>query len=257
MKNNISRRDWRMLSAYLDGQLSSGEYARFETKLDKNPELKAALDEMREIQTLLRQIPAKRAPRNFTLTPQMVGVRRSPPRIFPALRFASAISTVLFILVWFSNFLLPTRFESQPPMIAMSEKPEPALEVVEPPYEPEPDTLVEGIAGEEPTSAPPGILMMPEENAVDDEDLDAQIERMALPSEIPTEIAESRVGVEGETDDQNGDEGEIEVLSIRENILNRITQGNIPEYAMAFLAFVAVSTGIAAIFVHRKRDKWT
>ena len=56
-----------------------------------------------------------RAPRNFTLTPEMAGVRtRSRPAmtLFPAFRLASALSSLLFVLVVLGDLLVSSPFSA-------------------------------------------------------------------------------------------------------------------------------------------------
>jgi anti-sigma factor RsiW len=114
MKANLSTRDYEQISAYLDGQLSIGERNRLEARLRTQPDLQVALDEMSRTRALLRQAPKRRAPRNFTLTPEMVaGI--SPRRrsvglfngsLFPALSFTSALAT-LALMISLAARLLP------------------------------------------------------------------------------------------------------------------------------------------------------
>lgn len=101
MTKRISTREWEAISAYLDNQLSARERLRLEANLQTSPELRTALEEMRRTRAVLRSQPRLRAPRNFTLTPAMVGKRRvSEPRAYPFLRLASAMAAVLFVLVF-------------------------------------------------------------------------------------------------------------------------------------------------------------
>lgn len=98
----LSDREWEALSAYLDGQLAAKEKTRLEERLQKSSDLRSALEELRRTQAVLRSQPKMRAPRNFTLTPEMVGARRpSNPfaGAFTFLRLASAMASVLLILV--------------------------------------------------------------------------------------------------------------------------------------------------------------
>jgi anti-sigma factor RsiW len=103
MRAQISNRDYEQLSAYIDGQLSSGEQQKLEERLRVRPELQAVLDDLKRTKMLLRMAPHRRAPRSFTLTPAMVGTQKARekhsflPNLFPALSFASAIA--LFALV--------------------------------------------------------------------------------------------------------------------------------------------------------------
>src|SRR5512142_1758722 len=75
MRAQISNRDYEQLSAYIDGQLSPAERRKLEERLRARTDLQVALDEMNRTRSLLRSAPRRRAPRNFTLTPAMVGER--------------------------------------------------------------------------------------------------------------------------------------------------------------------------------------
>ncbi|HBD07338.1 MAG TPA: hypothetical protein DCZ69_03675, partial [Syntrophobacteraceae bacterium] len=100
-----SFRDIKQLSAYLDGQVSRSEKARLEGRIRTDPELAAALEELRQTQWLLRRTPYRRAPRNFTLTPRMVGLKAPTPRLVPALSWASVVAMLLFVCTLGTNML--------------------------------------------------------------------------------------------------------------------------------------------------------
>jgi len=100
-------RDVELISAYLDGQLSQAESTRLETRLKTNPQLRTVLDDLSQSRALLRKLPARRAPRNFTLTPKMAGVKPPVPRAFPLFRFASALAAILFFFSFTANQVLP------------------------------------------------------------------------------------------------------------------------------------------------------
>ena len=108
MKNRIKSRDWETLSAYLDDQLSSRERARLESRLQNDADLQDALEQLRQTRGVLRSLPKLRVPRNFTLTPQMVGQDRQTPDYFPVLRLASVLAMVLLAVVIIGDFMLPT-----------------------------------------------------------------------------------------------------------------------------------------------------
>ncbi len=106
MKKQISSRDWETLSVYLDGQVRPRARASLEARLQTDPSLSAALDELRRTRNVLRSLPRLRAPRNFTLTPQMAGQPRViASRLYPAFRLASALASLLFVLVVAGDFL--------------------------------------------------------------------------------------------------------------------------------------------------------
>ena len=100
-------RDVELLSAYLDGQLSSSDSTRLETRLKSEPELVSVMDDLRAARGYLRQLPLRRAPRNFTLTRKMVGQNPPLPRTYPVFRFTTAIATLLFFLTYGLNILVP------------------------------------------------------------------------------------------------------------------------------------------------------
>ena len=102
----MNERDLELLSAYLDGQLSPSDSARLESRIASDPRLRSALDNLRITRSLLRQLPSRRAPRNFTLTPQMAGVEPPTPRLVPVFRFATALATFLFIITLAVNGLI-------------------------------------------------------------------------------------------------------------------------------------------------------
>jgi anti-sigma factor RsiW len=102
----MNPRDLELLSAYLDGQLNSSDSARLESRLASDESLRTALDNLRSTRGLLRQLPSRRAPRNFTLTPQMAGIKPPTPRLVPVFRFATAFATFLFIITFVINGLI-------------------------------------------------------------------------------------------------------------------------------------------------------
>lgn len=99
----MNQRDVEQLSSYLDGQLSPSDSARLKTRLTSDPALASTLDALRESRSLLRRLPHRRAPRNFLLTPKMVGQKPPLPRSYPVFRFATALATLLFAISFVTN----------------------------------------------------------------------------------------------------------------------------------------------------------
>jgi hypothetical protein len=54
------------------------------------------MKDLRATRTLLRRLPTRKAPRNFTLTRKMVGQNPPLPRIYPIFRLATVVATLLF-----------------------------------------------------------------------------------------------------------------------------------------------------------------
>ncbi|MCP4363275.1 MAG: hypothetical protein GY796_35185 [Chloroflexi bacterium] len=87
------------LAAYLDNALSDRERRQFEVELAQDPGLQAELEQQRTLQQMLRQLPQRRVPRNFTLDPAKYGrpARQPLTPYYPALQAATVLTAVLFI----------------------------------------------------------------------------------------------------------------------------------------------------------------
>lgn len=114
----MNRRDLELLSSYLDGQLKPSDSARLEARLSSDSELRAVLGDLRSARGLLRHLPMRKAPRNFTLTPKMVGKNPPLPRSYPAFRFVTALASLLLFFTVGLNFLAP-QLASQAPAFGM------------------------------------------------------------------------------------------------------------------------------------------
>jgi hypothetical protein len=94
----LAARDVELLSAYLDQELNERERTKLEARLKSQPELQAGLEELRHTRLMLRSLPRRKAPRNFTLRPEMVPARRRLPVLFPVFRLSSAMAGLLLVL---------------------------------------------------------------------------------------------------------------------------------------------------------------
>ncbi len=133
----MNTRDLELLSIYLDGQLDPSDSARLESRLASNESLRAALDELRSTRTLLRQLPSRRGPHNFTLTPQMAGVKPPTPRAVPIFRFATGLATFFFLITFVINGLISLSASSlaaaRVPSVAGAAATLPAAQEAQPP----------------------------------------------------------------------------------------------------------------------------
>jgi anti-sigma factor RsiW len=121
MKSDVkdpTQKDVKNLSAYLDGKLSGSAKKHLEHRLTIEPSLASVLEELRQTRALLRRTPHRRAPRNFTLTAAMTGVRPPVPRLVPALSWASAIAALLFFFTLGTGLLNNLAMQSQAPLRA-------------------------------------------------------------------------------------------------------------------------------------------
>jgi anti-sigma factor RsiW len=113
-----SFRDMEQISAFLDGQLSQAEKTRLEARLRSDPALAVELAGLRQTRSILRRMPKRRLPRNFTLTPKMAGVRPPLPRAVPALGWASGMAMLLAVFSLGTNLLARISFGAAAPMMA-------------------------------------------------------------------------------------------------------------------------------------------
>lgn len=113
MKYEISNRELELLSAYMDNELTPKEQEQIEARLDSNPGLRKILGELHQNRAAMRNLPRLRAPRNFTLSPEVVGVKPKV-RSYPVLGIVSALSSMVLILVLAGDFLFQPAMVSQP-----------------------------------------------------------------------------------------------------------------------------------------------
>lgn len=98
-------REIELLSLYLDGQLDESESKRLETRLTADLELASVLNDIRLARGILRSLPARKAPRNFTLTRKMAGIKPPMPRAYSFFRFSTTFATILLMLTFAANSL--------------------------------------------------------------------------------------------------------------------------------------------------------
>jgi hypothetical protein len=115
-----SFRDMENLSAYLDGQISPAEKSQLERRIQADATLAAALQGLRQTRALIQRTPKRRAPRNFTLTARMAGIRPPVPRLVPAFSWASALAMVLFLFTVGTSLVGRFSFGTAAPMLARS-----------------------------------------------------------------------------------------------------------------------------------------
>lgn len=94
--DRVSTRDLEQLSAYLDGELGERDAQKIRARLEADPALRGALEELRGTAAVLEDLPQQRPPRSFTLTEEMVGDRR---RTYPLLQFSAALAAISFMLL--------------------------------------------------------------------------------------------------------------------------------------------------------------
>ena len=86
------------LTAYLDGALTPGEQRDFEQRLADDEALQSDVEQQRLIKESLATLSHLRAPRNFTLDPARYGRPQPAGRLYPALRTATVLAAILFVV---------------------------------------------------------------------------------------------------------------------------------------------------------------
>jgi anti-sigma factor RsiW len=243
MKNQIKSRDWEVLSAYLDGQLSSREQTRLETRLNKDPDLQSALEDLRQMRNVLRNLPKIRVPRNFILTPEMVGLKRDTVRFFPVLRLASVLAMILLAFVFIGDYLtISTPSTVQPSAPSMMEM-EVTNDVYSPPQSAEEATVMK----EEAEESLGGLAYeAPAMEALTDEiEGEARAPVMKASEPTPTVLATSSAMVMPypAVDEADSVQDSSLVGKINRNTLFRVLEIG--------LAIIAISAGIAAFVLRR------
>ncbi len=99
----ISNRDWGQLSAFLDGELSRRNKIQLEKRMKVNPDLQAALEELKITKQILSKTPRILVPRNFMLTPAQIGIKTRQP-VYRRYRLAAALMSFVFIGVLILDF---------------------------------------------------------------------------------------------------------------------------------------------------------
>ena len=155
----MNTRDLELLSSYLDGQLKPSDSARLEARLSSDADLRAVLDDLRAARGLLRQLPMRKAPRNFTLTPKMVGKNPPLPRSYPAFRFVTALASLMLFFTLGLNFVAPQM--AQAPAFGMGGGGSPDLYAAQAPAA-ESVSATEAPLAESAPAEDPSVLMAPQ-----------------------------------------------------------------------------------------------
>jgi len=264
MTTGITEREWEDLSAYIDGQLAPQEKARLERTLRSRADLRAAMGDLRRTRELLRDQPAIRAPRNFTLSPKVV--KSHQPRslfsgLFQTMRVASVVASILFVLVLLGDLFVPKAGGSVP----MAAKPEESMPIEQAVQEAAPVQVQESVEKEaervlEAGSATPDVgttLGLPMVNA---QPFSSTEMSYPLPEEIPApaELAldeSTLVETPAEQLPEEGfkaldiQEGETTIESDALQVDTQSSAWTVWRFLEVGLAIVGLSTGLIAIIL--------
>ncbi len=104
---NLKRKEWLLLSRYLDGDLSAEQVIRIEKRLRSDAALKQAYERMLHTRQVLRSVPQRNVPHSYVLSASMVEVEHQaqvPQRIW---KFSSAAAAVVAVVAIFLQVFSP------------------------------------------------------------------------------------------------------------------------------------------------------
>jgi anti-sigma factor RsiW len=120
MTARLNDQEWEMLSAYIDGRLSSSDKTRLEQRMQSDPEMAAAFRSLIKTRIILQAAPRVKRRRNFYLTPEMLRTK-GWIGLIPVLNFSSVTAALLAVLLFILNIfpLAPAMNRaSAPPVVA-------------------------------------------------------------------------------------------------------------------------------------------
>lgn len=127
-RQNVHIQAGELFSAYLDNQASASERLFLEQHLAGCADCRAQLEVTRAMQASLRALPLVKAPRSFVLPREMARQpRRSILTWYPALRLATTIAVVAFIIVFAGDVLLSPSGGSTAPLSIPAAAPAPRV----------------------------------------------------------------------------------------------------------------------------------
>lgn len=110
--DKVTLRDLELLSCSLDNTLSLEEQIEFKKRLAQSPHLRQKLEEQKQLKRALSALPARKLPRNFTLTQAEAQKAKKRGFLQPIFGWASAVMA-LAVMVVFGREILFNNFAAQ------------------------------------------------------------------------------------------------------------------------------------------------
>jgi hypothetical protein len=269
MSNERHRtRDLEQLSAYLDHALNDRQIRQLESRLQREPALREQLENLRQTKLLMSQLPRMRAPRNFTLTPDMVKVRQPQKRpMFFSLKLATSLAAIFLVALFGVEFILGGNLAERTHMAS-----EPMAEVAQMDAAEKPAPLIiwsEGGQGGGAESSGFGMGGGGEEMILEAPAPEEQVEAEALPKEAPEALEESVSQADEESAARAADSAGINpILGLNPDEGGQIIESSKPgdqietaapnwtdllRWAQFALAVLAVGGSLTLLVLHTKR----
>jgi hypothetical protein len=249
-------RNLEALSAYLDGELQVNERAQIEKMLEQDEDLKSWYEEIKRTRLVLRNTPTLRAPRNYFLTPDMVGQTGKSKWAFPVFRFASAFAALLLVLLYLGDY-----FVFQSPVMSFERSTLMADSIQS---EMEQQAMAPESIESEPQEAPaePLMLEIPQEEEAAEGAAEENVSpsmvpapsvAKALPTQmLPSAEAGEMLGSVIEEDSQQLFESRAPIGQSEGEVKGVYDIWLLIRISEVALLIIAISTGIAAIYFYRK-----
>src|SRR5512141_1210030 len=128
-RQNDHTRAEELISAYLDKRVSAEEQGFFERHIASCADCRAQLEATRSMVAALRAMPAMKAPRSFVLPREMAKQpRRSIFAWYPALRLATALAAIAFVVLFAGDVLINRTGSSGAALSVPAAAPAPQME---------------------------------------------------------------------------------------------------------------------------------
>lgn len=136
-RHNDHHRAEELISAYLDKRVSAEEQDFFERHVASCADCRAQLEATRSMIAALKAMPAVKAPRSFVLPREMARQpRRSFFSLYPALRLATVVAAMAFVVLFAGDLLINQRGGASAPQSIPAAAPAPiAMQATEAPLE--------------------------------------------------------------------------------------------------------------------------
>ena len=229
-QEQISRRDLEQLSAYLDGQLESGEAVRLEARLREEEGLRLEFQALRATAQTLSALPQLRPQRNFTLSaaakPRRAGPSTSLRTSHPLLQLGTAVATLSFLVVVGADVLLSRSLAAAPAAESFQAAPlaaAPAEEAAK--AEPALEAAVDATA--EPLAREAGAATAPTESEASQDQLEATAS--ALGQNAEQEATEGAYADSYAEEDRARDPERAGELGTQQPEAEALAQSSLPE----------------------------
>jgi len=279
----MTRKEWLLLSRYIDDDLSEEQRQRIEKRLQADDAFKAAYEELSHTRQVLRSVRPQRVPHPYTLNESQVGARseHTTPVLF--FRYSSAAAALVAVLALAIQLFMPrmaaipAAFDAaQPEMMLQAEsmeegEPTATLPVIiwNPNYaagkggggdaqtytdiQPTPETSTSGWGVGGGAAAPESAVPLEEADPMQEESMAEAADESLAATTVPETAANPILGV-APTQEQ----GEVlaetsapQALRVSRGI--DLFQSNFVTIAMVAGA-IAIISGVVASFLHHKKQ---